>query len=66
MNLSYREIYRKLPNLKEPELWDLINDELKAKAPRVTVIERLHMRASMLRTTRERLQLLQAATSSTT
>mgnify|MGYP003333522240 CR=1 FL=1 len=66
MNLSYREIYRKLPNLKEPELWDLINEELKNTAPRVTVIERLHMRASMLRTTRERLQLLQAATSSTT
>ena len=65
MNLSYREIYRKLPNLKEPELWDLINNELQSEAPRVTVIERLHMRASMLRTTRERLLLLNQATSTT-
>lgn len=65
MSLSYREIQRRLGTLKEPELWDLINEELKSTAPRVTVIERLHMRASMLRTTRERLQLLQAATSST-
>ena len=61
MNLSWRVLQQKLNQLTEQELWDLIEAELAGKR-RVTLIERMHMRAAALRTTRERLDLLKRAT----
>ena len=61
MNLSWRVLQQKLNQLTEQELWELIEAELAGKR-RVTLIERMHMRAAALRTTRERLDLLKRAT----
>jgi hypothetical protein len=61
MNLSWRDLQRKLNQLTEDELWQLIEAELVGKR-RVSLIERMHMRAAALRTTRERLDLLKRAT----
>jgi phosphoserine phosphatase len=60
-DVNWRELQRKLNQLTEQELWDLIEAELAGKR-RVTLIERMHMRAAALRTTRERLDLLKRAT----
>jgi hypothetical protein len=64
MNLSWRDLQRKLNQLTESELWNLIEAELNGQR-RVSLIERMHMRAAALRTTRERLELLKRATRST-
>lgn len=64
MNLSWRVLQQKLNQLTEDELWELIEAELAGKK-RVSLIERMHMRAAALRTTRERLDLLRRATRST-
>lgn len=47
----------KLRDFTEEELWNLIETELKGKK-RWTLIERLHMRVCVLRSTRERLELM--------
>jgi hypothetical protein len=62
--LNWRELQRRLNQLTESELWELIEAELAGKK-RVSLIERMHMRAAALRTTRERLDLLKRATQST-
>lgn len=59
--MNWRELQRKLNQLTEDELWELIEAELAGKK-RVSLIERMHMRAAALRTTRERLTLLKRAT----
>ena len=64
MTFSWRELQRRLNTLTEEELWNLIEAELNGQR-RVSLIERMHMRASALRTTRERLELLKRATRST-
>ena len=64
MNLSWRDLQRKLNQLTESELWNLIEAELNGQR-RVSLIERMHMRVAALRTTRERLELLKRATRST-
>lgn len=61
MSLNWRELQRRLNTLTEEELWNLIEAELKGQR-RVSLIERMHMRAAALRTTRERLDLLKRAT----
>ena len=64
MTFSWRELQRRLNTLTEAELWNLIEAELNGQR-RVSLIERMHMRAAALRTTRERLELLKRATRST-
>lgn len=64
MTFSWRELQRRLNTLTEEELWNLIEAELNGQR-RVSLIERMHMRAAALRTTRERLELLKRATRST-
>jgi hypothetical protein len=63
-DVNWRELQRRLNQLTESELWELIEAELAGKK-RVSLIERMHMRAAALRTTRERLDLLKRATCST-
>ena len=60
-DVNWRELQRRLNTLTEEELWNLIEAELKGQR-RVSLIERMHMRAAALRTTRERLDLLKRAT----
>ena len=59
--MNWRELQRRLNTLTEDELWNLIEAELNGQR-RVSLIERMHMRVSALRTTRERLELLKRAT----
>ena len=59
--MNWRELQRRLNTLTEDELWKLIEAELNGQR-RVSLIERMHMRVSALRTTRERLELLKRAT----
>ena len=61
MTLNWRQLQKRLTTLTEDELWKLIEAELNGQR-RVSLIERMHMRVSALRTTRERLELLKRAT----
>ena len=53
---------KRLTTLTESELCDLIEQELKAPAPRPTIALRLHQRLCTVRSTRERLDLIQRLT----
>ena len=54
---SWRAVTRKLNAMSEDEVKAMLVDEM-SSLRRVTVVERLHQRFSMLRATRERLELM--------
>lgn len=57
---TWRELNQKLNLLSEEQVLQLLNDE-RIGARRVTVLERLHQRYTMLRASRERVELLKEA-----
>ncbi len=59
--MNWRELNQKLNLLTEKQVWTLLQDEM-IGAKRVTVIQRLHQRFTMLRAARERVELLKQAT----
>ena len=58
--MNWRELNRKLSLLTEDEVLQLLNDE-RTGAKRVTVLQRLHQRYTVLRAARERVELLKEA-----
>jgi hypothetical protein len=58
--MKWRELNQKLNLLSEQQVLQLLNDE-RIGARRVTVLERLHQRYTMLRASRERVELLKEA-----
>ena len=60
MNLNWRALNRKLNMLTEGEVLALLEAERQG-ARRVTFLERLHQRYTMLRAARERVELLKEA-----
>jgi hypothetical protein len=60
MRLNWRDLNKKLSMLSEEQVLQLLNDE-RIGARRVTVLERLHQRYTMLRAARERVELLKEA-----
>ncbi len=58
--MNWRELNQKLNMLSEEQVLQLLNDE-RIGARRVTVLERLHQRYTMLRAARERVELLKEA-----
>lgn len=58
--LNWRELNRKLSSFSEAEVLAMLNEE-RAGQRRVTILERLHQRYTMLRAARERIELLQEA-----
>lgn len=58
--MNWRELNRKLSLLTEDQVLQLLNDERRG-AKRVTVLQRLHQRYTMLRAARERVELLKEA-----
>jgi hypothetical protein len=60
MKLNWRSLNQKLNMLSEDEVLALLEDERQG-AKRVTFLERLHQRYTMLRAARERVELLKEA-----
>lgn len=60
MNDSWRELNRKLSSYTEAEVLAMLESE-RVGARRVTILERLHQRYTMLRAARERIELLKEA-----
>jgi len=58
--MNWRELNQKLNMLTEDEVLALLEDERQG-ARRVTFLERLHQRYTMLRAARERVELLKEA-----
>lgn len=58
--MNWRELNQKLNLLSEQQVLQLLNDE-RIGARRVTVLERLHQRYTMLRAARERVEILKEA-----
>jgi hypothetical protein len=58
--MHWRELNKKLNLLSEGEVLALLEDERQG-ARRVTFLERLHQRYTMLRAARERVELLKEA-----
>ena len=58
--MNWRDLNRKLNMLREDEVLALLEAE-RAGARRVTFLERLHQRYTMLRAARERVELLKEA-----
>ena len=58
--MNWRELNQKLNMLSEDEVLALLEDERQG-ARRVTFLERLHQRYTMLRAARERVELLKEA-----
>lgn len=58
--MNWRELNRKLSSFSEAEVLAMLNEE-RAGQRRVTILERLHQRYTMLRAARERIELLQEA-----
>ena len=60
MEVTWRELQKRLNKLTEQELWQMIEDELRGSR-RVSLLERMHMRVSALRTARERGEIIRRA-----
>ena len=60
MNLTWRELVKKLPALTEAELTGLLMEE-RTQRRRAHILLRLHQRFSVVRCARERLELLKEA-----
>lgn len=58
--MNWRQLNQQLNLLNEQEVLDLLNAERLGRR-RVTFLERLHQRYTMLRCARERVQILQEA-----
>lgn len=58
--MQWRELNAKLNLLTEEQVLALLNDERNG-AKRITVLQRLHQRYAMLRTARERIELMKEA-----
>ena len=58
--MQWRELNRKLSLLTEEQVLQLLNEE-RTGARRVTILQRLHQRYTMLRAARERVELLKEA-----
>lgn len=61
MNITWRELNDKIHTFSEEEILSMLNAE-RAGRKRITLIQRLHQRYNVLRTTRERIELLREAT----
>jgi arsenate reductase-like glutaredoxin family protein len=59
--LSWRRLNEVLSHLTEEQVLNLLNEE-RQLFRRVTILERLHQRYTMLRAARERMELLKEAT----
>ena len=60
MQLSWRALNEKLSMYTENEVLQMLNDE-RAGAKRASVLQRLHQRYTMLRASRERVELMKEA-----
>lgn len=60
MKVNWRWMNEHLSGKTESEVWDLLEAERRTHK-RVTVLARLHQRYSMLRTARERIEILKEA-----
>ena len=60
MQLTWRKLNKELKTFDEQEVLDMLTHE-RTNAKRVVVLERLHQRYTMLRASRERIELLQEA-----
>lgn len=60
MQITWRKLNSELKTFDEQKVLDMLNHE-RANARRVVVLERLHQRYTMLRASRERIELLQEA-----
>lgn len=58
--MNWRELNKKLNMLSEDQVLDLLTQE-RFGARRVTFLERLHQRYTMLRAARERVELMKEA-----
>jgi len=60
LQLTWRQLNNELKTFDEQKVLDMLNHE-RGNAKRVVVSERLHQRYTMLRASRERIELLQEA-----
>lgn len=60
MQLTWRKLNEELKTFDEDKVLDMLTHE-RANAKRVVVLERLHQRYTVLRASRERIELLQEA-----
>ena len=60
MQITWRKLNSELKTFDEQKVLNMLNHE-RANAKRVVVLERLHQRYTMLRASRERIELLQEA-----
>lgn len=58
--MNWRELNAKLSLLNEEQVLQLLNEERQG-ARRVTILQRLHQRYTMLRAARERIELMKEA-----
>ena len=60
MQITWRKLNSELKTFDEQKVLDMLTHE-RINAKRVVVLERLHQRYTMLRASRERIELLQEA-----
>jgi hypothetical protein len=60
LQLTWRQLNNELKTFDEQKVLDMLTHE-RGHAKRVVVLERLHQRYTMLRASRERIELLQEA-----
>ena len=60
MQLTWRQLNKELKTFDEKEVLDMLTHE-RGHAKRVVVLERLHQRYTMLRASRERVELMKEA-----
>jgi hypothetical protein len=60
LQITWRKLNSELKTFDEQKVLDMLTHE-RANAKRVVVLERLHQRYTMLRASRERIELLQEA-----
>lgn len=60
MQITWRKLNSELKTFDEQKVLDMLTHE-RTNAKRVVVLERLHQRYTMLRASRERIELLQEA-----
>jgi len=60
LQLTWRKLNEELKTFDEQKVLDMLTHE-RANAKRVVVLERLHQRYTVLRASRERIELLQEA-----
>ncbi len=60
MNVTWRELNRNIHTYTEEQLLEMLNAE-RQRGKRITIMQRIHQRYNVLRTTRERLELLREA-----